>query len=215
MAFSLISHAGSATGVTSGIDTTGANLIIINDSFFGGSSTPTDSKGNIWTGLTGQGVGGRAVRLYYCYNPTVGSGHTFTSTAAFSSIQVQAWSGSAASPFDQENGGVGVLQPGSITPTEDNELLVVGLSHSDGTVTQSINGGFTIPPGNDIANSGNDGGAMAYLVQTSAAAANPAWSPGTNARTVIASFKAGAGGGGGTVKPWFLHASQIAIGGPG
>ncbi len=68
--------------ITSGaITTTGANLIVVNvGSYSVNPATFGDSKSNIWTALTLQSVtSGVQTRLYYCVNPTVGSGHTFGS----------------------------------------------------------------------------------------------------------------------------------------
>jgi len=131
----------------------------------------------------------------------------------FGGLQVQAWSGSAASPFDQESGttsgGVSTLQPGSLTPSEDNCLVITGMAHEANTSgATSINGGFTISDGTGYQGGVHEGGSMAYLVQTSAAAANPTWNI-TNATAAIgaamAVFKAASGGGGGSVVPMIMH----------
>lgn len=193
------------TNVTSdAIDTTGYDLIVIGITNAGtAAATPTDSKGNTWTALTGQTGGGVISRFWYCINPTVGSGHTFSTSQAFSypSIFVLAIAGAAAAGFDQQNGTASAsatsIQPGSITPTEDNELVVALCTNDDTGNTLSINGGFTIAQQNVTVAFQAEGGGLAYLIQTTATAANPTWSWGGSseaASTVIASFKAAAGG---------------------
>lgn len=218
--------AGTSTTVTTdSIDTTGASLLVAfvadyRDVTSTGSEV-TDSKGNVYTELTRQvGIGIAAARLFYRANPTVGSGHTFTATAktgdSFPGICVFAFSGVIiASPFDLEEGndvspGTS-LQAGSVTPTENNEVLVAGVSFN-ATNTMSINGGFSTPIQQQYGAGTNFGAAASYLVQTTAAAADPTWSWGTStdAAAVIASFKAAPAGG--ALRPFFttIDATRIA-----
>jgi hypothetical protein len=188
--------AGSTNGgnsVTTGaINTAGANLIVVSVS--GAPSTLSDSKGNTWTALT---TYGGVITLYYCVNPTVGTGHTFTEGGAttFAAISVMAFSGvSPSSPLDQQNGNGTVttsIQPGSVSPSQNNELIVTGLLMGPGTA--SIDSGFNTPIQTAF-NGGNAyGTAMSYLVQTTAGAVNPTWSisPATSTTmyTAIATFK--------------------------
>jgi len=205
MAFSLVVNTIGASP-TSGIDTTGANLIVIAVSAFGAVGlSPSDSKSNTWTALTGQVGTVAGVKLFYCLNPTVGSGHTFSYGSGFPTVGVQAWSGAAAaSVFDVENGATGAavtsIATGSVTPSVNDEVVVTALGLADSvTGPAAINGGFTIS-GQSLGNTGvRESLAMGYLVQTTAAAANPTWSGFTTdgPAAVIASFKAAAGGGGG------------------
>lgn len=204
MAFAIVAHtvAGSPNGAnvtTSAINTTGADLIVIAVATFGGLIDPSDNKSNTYTALTGQGGGGGyGVQLFYLHAPTVGSGHTFSvSASSFQAICVIALSGSAASPFDQESGSAGSVQPGSITPAEDNEILITCLTTSDAGA-QTIDGGFTTDGTYQAGSTGNNVGlAVAYLIQTTATAKNPSWDPANGPRVAMATFKAGAGGGGG------------------
>jgi hypothetical protein len=242
MAYALIANTGAGcaagaftTVTTPAINTFGADLIVAAVSYFpngAGSVALTDSKGNTLQTLTlRQSTNGRC-RIYYLQNPIVGSGHTFQfshpTLNIFPSITVSAWSGSAVSPFDQENGaGSGssgsTISPGSVTPTQDNELVIAALEHdanSSGAV--SINGGFTIT--NAVSHDGNhEGGAMAYLIQTTAAAANPQWNITNNASdrvAAIATFKAAAvAGGQPTMRRWggvpHMGTSKLRNGGIG
>ena len=189
------------TNVTSdAIDTTGYDLIIIGiATAVAGAANPTDSKGNTWTPLTGQGAGDVFARFWYCIAPTVGSGHTFSTSQSgtYPSIFVLAIAGAAVAGFDQQNGAASAsattLQPGSVTPSEDNELVVTLVTNNDLLNTLSVNGGFTVAQQAVTVAFQAEGGGLAYLIQTSLAAANPTWSWGGGSlavAAVIATFKA-------------------------
>ena len=117
-------------------------------------------------------------------------------------MYVAAFSGAAAaSALDQQNGAVGTgtsLATGSVTPSEDNELVVSGVSIADGSSgTYAVDSGLTITD-QILASAGNfEGGGLAYIIQTSAGAVNPTWSwtGSVNSAAVIATFKAAAAGG--------------------
>lgn len=183
------------SATTSGIDTTGATLIVAAVMYTGsaGTATLSDSYGNAWTPLTEEqspstiGTDLRVVRLFYALAPTVGPGHTFTGgESASSRVSVMVCAFGGASPvYGAETGngcrnGVPVatpttLQPGSLTPGGDGSVLVIGVSCESRTF--SIDSGFTIL---DQASglSGGGGGtaiALAYKIQTAAAADNPTW----------------------------------------
>lgn len=205
MSFSLISSASgvgtSKTATTSSIDTTGANLIAVSLSTYSSNRTLTDSKGNTWTPLTNKDGSNCHSQLFYCFNPTVGSGHTFTVSSAvpiYATICVQAWSGADTSPFDVENGAIAAsgptLQTGSVTPSQNNDLIVSGLCSYTGTGVHSIDSSFSVSNYKQFANGVNLGGGMGYLVQATAGAVNPMWSwTGTaQASATIATFKAAA-----------------------
>jgi hypothetical protein len=145
-AWKLVSHVGGGGAFAPGgtdapsLDTTTADLIVV--VMTGGSFvTPVDSNGNTWTLAKHQSSGGNAgeVSIWYCLNPTVGAGHTFTLTPSFNTHAISAWSGSAPGGFDQQNGtslipsdGVTLTQStGSITPTADNELLIAAFGLND------------------------------------------------------------------------------------
>lgn len=214
MAIALVANAAVTNAQdTAAINTTGANLIVI--AMVGGNDiTASDNKGNTYTELTLQNQGGDKVRLWYCFNPTVGSGHTFHQTWSYECIFAAAFSGVASSPFDQENGAGSAsatsLQPGGITPSEDNCLVITGLMAGLTNTLHTVNGGFTITNSINGVNGVNYGGAMAYLIQTTAAAANPthSWASSVPAALRIASFK-GPGGGGGGVTNHFLSVMGV------
>ena len=188
----------SGTNTSSALNTTGASLLVIcvTDKF--SWSNLADSKGNTWTPLTAWTGTAPGLQLYYAANPTVGSGHTF-SFDGWSRCAVQAFSGvTTTSPFDQQNGGSGGAsdgRPGSITPTQGNELVVCGVSVQGGSGLPYIGGGFSATA--QVADAGGvpHGIGLAYRIQNTAVATNPAWATGSAVLSVgIASFKAAAGG---------------------
>ncbi len=174
---------GADTGATTdAVDTSGANLIVlVTTAGAGATLTVSDSKSNTWQHLTNTNDGGFSTKcqIHYCVSPTVGSGHTFSvaGTGSYANIVFQAWSGSHASPFDLEAGGAtngATASAGSgITPSQDNELVIFGCSGASTSTFDSINGGFTITNSHPLAGSQHYGAAMAYLVQSTAALADP------------------------------------------
>lgn len=230
MTFSLITNTGktgasSSTVTTNAVDTTGANLIVVAVGSYDGLTAEalTDSKGNTWTALTAyRRVGDDRVRLYYCYGPTVGSGHTFTfaATNSFSSIAVQAWSGAASSPHDQENGAnaaASTIATGSVTPSENDEILVSAAVNEAGTIS-SIDSSFTTSNLQAAAGGLAYGVGMAYKIQTTAGAENPTWTLPSSQKTAatISTFKAAGApptGGGMIVGPGPLVGGGMLVGG--
>lgn len=202
MAISAIAHvaAGCVSGdnlaQTGAINTTGADCIFIVVSIFGdfGGSVPQDNKSNIYIPCTPlDGTGANSCCIFYCLAPAVGSGHTFNWNhgSAFPSIYVLACSGvKQTSPLDQEAKAQS-LTPGSITPSQDGEIVITGYCTNGGSGTPTIGSGFTVSDALAFLTSGdNEGGGLAYLIQTTATAANPSWATGTSSpRSVIASFK--------------------------
>lgn len=211
-----VAASGTSNAVTSGgINTTGADLIVVTTSDYDGvaATSLTDSKSNTWTKLTTRdsaGLTGRNV-IYYCYNPIVGSGHTFSlsQSISFPALSAIAFSGSASTPFDVENGATNsssnTIATGSITPSQNGEMVVAGVNWNDGGShpgsTVSITASMTIPVQTPPVSGSCFGSAIAYIAQNTAAAINPTWTSTGDAlgmAATIASFKgvAAAGGGG-------------------
>jgi hypothetical protein len=206
MAYALVANtiksSADATGVVSdAINTTGANLLILalasNDAAT--ENTISDSKSNTWSPLTAP-AGAIRTRFFYAASAIVGTLHTFTASnvaTSFPAIAIAAFSGAkATSPFDVENGSSAVavttIQPGSVSPSENNELLVTAYSHQQNGNPVAVNSGYTITDQVQLVPALAFGLALAYLIQTSAAASNPTW---TNNDTftgsaIIATFKA-------------------------
>lgn len=236
MAIALVSNtsAASVAGAnitTAGIDTTGATLLFVHIAFLssgGRTMSVSDSKGNTWTALTHRAGSGGALTLqvYYVANPTVGTGHTFTATNgganAFPGITAQAFSGViATSPFDLENGAdisaASTFQPGSVTPSEGNELVITGIQQNvAASFPFTIDGSYNLL--GQVTADGGDciGVATAYIVQTTALATNPTWTPasgsGLDASLSIATFKSSGGGGGGAVAAPMNNLALMGVG---
>lgn len=192
---------GAAGGTSDALDTTGADFLvaIVGRYNAGGSTTPTDSKGNSWTGLTEEGGSTyAAVRIFYSIPSSVGSGHTVTYSAggSYSSISFLAFSGVAqSSAFDVENRASGSgtsLNTGSVTPGQDDSLFVTGFGESfGGSSGYALDLGFTVAGTALYAPGSAQGVGSGYLIQGAAAARNPAWSwMGSNSLSaMIAVFK--------------------------
>lgn len=209
MAIALVAHTGvqSTNGntiTTSAIDTSTANFLVAVTGSSDGTAPVSDSKTGSWTPRTiYDGSHSPMVRIWFATNPTVGAGHTFTVTASskFPTLCIAAFSGvDTTAPYDgNENGAytsaVTTAQAGSITPSLAGELVIAGLAWDSGFAASGINGGFTITDQFPLVGGLAYGGALAYLIQTSAAAANPTWtiaSATTNIAADIAAFQAGA-----------------------
>lgn len=200
MAIALVTNieaGGTAGGVTTGaFDSSGATLLVAVVAYFNASAMTTahisDSKGNTWSQATNYTLSSRSLRTFYCVPSSVGSGHTFTvsMSASYPSVCVLAFSGTGAAPGDQQNGNISSNMPGSVTPTEDNEVLVCGVMNTGGTLS-SISGGFTIAGTVAYAGGLHMGVGAAYKIQTTAGPENPAWNSTTNNGTNIVTFKEG------------------------
>jgi len=210
LTYSLVTNAtaaGTNNITTPGVDTTAADLIVVEVSFSSqeaGNIVLSDNKSNSWTlAVTGnESAAAIDAQIYFVQAPTVGSGHTFNindnSGTLYAAIHMSAWKGSLASPLDQTNSyDIGFTTSGttgSITPGAANELIIAALCIGAGGSAYTIDSGFTISDSN-VYNAGvNYGGASAYLIQSAAASVNPTWSwtGSAYAAGAIASFKAAA-----------------------
>ncbi len=186
----LVAHtaASSSNGtsvLTSAIDTTGATFLVASMANQGGSiPTFADSKGNTWTTVHTYGDGTDVdCIMYFCYSPTVGSGHTFLLTNAsggFPSIVVMGFSNITTSAVNAESGHTTVSgstgQPGSITPSVAHTLVITGVAFNDNTSgAVSVNSGYTIVDTRPFTAGNAFGTSAAYKVLSSASAQNPTW----------------------------------------
>ncbi len=195
------------------VDTTNADLLVaaVADYQFSDGSIVMDNYGNTWhhgpptlyqdgDSLLEQ------VQIWYCIPAAVGPHHVFVATEAVGgvvsqpSIAVAAFRyAKSSSPFDVENGNshdsppLIDIQPGSITPSEDRELIVTALATDTSVPDVSINSGFTLIE-NQLQIPTAYGIALAFKIQTTAAAVNPTWDSGLGSgpgmSAAIASFKA-------------------------
>ena len=220
MAFSLIGTRGKqsadtvTTGNTTAIDTTTADLIVVVRSFYQAVGTPnlSDSAGCTWTNLMAYSSTNTRVIISYCsqFSGLVTSAsHTFVATTAatatYPSISVIVLSGAktSADPFDSgkdagaNTSGATSLAPGSLTPSEDNCLLVTGIAAGNGSGAPGGVTGYTIDQSFDfVTTGGGRSGGIAHLIQTTAGASNPSWTFSSDeAAAALAVFKAATGGG--------------------
>jgi hypothetical protein len=195
-----VSAAGATPATTAAIDTSSANFLVIGATDYNhdsGIDTITDSldgfsttTGNTWALAKDQSTGSVNCAIWYSANPVVGASHQFRCVGNYPGFFVAAFSGVATSgPLDQANGNgvVGVtIQSGSVTPSTANQLIVSLVAINVAEANFSIDWGFT------TTDSGGLYGAMAYLVQGTAAAINPAWTlpASSSCQAAIATFKA-------------------------
>ena len=189
----------SATLTSGAFDTTGATLIVITCSYYNGNpGAPTDNKGNTYTPLTNRGAAYANQQMYYCANPVVGAGHTFTQPSSPASNNVSAsvawFSGTVASGvLDVESGGTTLSA--SITPSQANSLIVFAAAGWYGPANPcTVSSPFTAAQA--VVNGVPDEPAcVAYYIQGSAATVTPTWTIGGSPISVvhsIAVFKPGA-----------------------
>jgi hypothetical protein len=185
------------------INTTGADLLVaIVGSYSGGSVDGfSDTVGaalhNSWTPLTSYTVGSTRATLYWSTPTHVGSDHIFTvfGTSSYCCLTVAVFSGSHASPFDVQAGGGATSATASagsgITPTQNSELIIAGVSINGASVS-SIDPGFSIIDGVSFSSGVHLGCSLAWGTQTAAVPVNPNWalSGSTDWSAAIASFKA-------------------------
>jgi hypothetical protein len=190
VAFSLVASAVGASGangsITSAVDTTGADLLILSVSWYAGGTTTlsvSDSKFNTWIPLTLRNTATTAHRLYYAKNPTVGTGHTASAlaTGIYAFVALHAYAGAdLTAPFDVEAGatatGGSSLATGSVTPAVAGALVFSGWAGMNNTSAPTVAAPLTRRQFTNPVPSTCVAGASADYVQTTAAAINPSWS---------------------------------------
>ena len=125
-------------GTTTAIDTSRADLLIAVVSGTAPMLPPTDSASNTWV-LTQLAAPNMAI--YYVSQPTVSTGHTFTSTVTLPGLGILAFEGSApVSPLDQVARGTTATL--SVVTAQNNELLLAACYPSSGN-NANISAPFT------------------------------------------------------------------------
>ena len=219
--FTLLQHvAVAAASPTPTINSTGADLLIWAHTRRGAvtyvEAPNTDSLGNLASAYTklgpyNNGGDNATVVIYVLRGGTFGAGHTIPYGGGNGSgiDAVSVWSGSAASPIDQSAGfasagNVSTIQPGSITPTMPNELVIALLSDQAYPTdrTHSVDASMT-----ELDNIASPEyyyrGMVAYTIQTAAAAINPTFTATGTASplaAMIVSFKSTSSTSGGKVR---------------
>lgn len=187
----LLAHTASNSGApqavtTSAIDTTGAKIIVVCLAPSGpnlityGDGILSDSKSNSWTRCTTFGDSTDVVGVvYYCINPTAGSGHTFTfgdTDGRYTAISVMAFNVPVTS-FTLQTGTAtstsNTVQAGSGTPVTTNSLVIAVLGSNETGV--SIDSSFTIADHFAGVSSVNYALSDAYKFLSAISAQNPTW----------------------------------------
>lgn len=215
-----------ASGAAITFDSTGADLIVVTVGFSNNATmTMVDSKGNTPVALTKYFSSLNATsQIWYITNlgANVGSGHQLTLSGGGTAVAatVRVYSGAHfTAPFTAENGsgatGGTTIRPGSITPPDNNSVVVTGYVGLLTGTPETVDSSFI----NLVAVSGTPNWAVASadLIQTTAAAVNPTWS--TNSIAVqqacsIASFKStpAAPPTPNTPSPWSVNPIPMTVG---
>lgn len=192
------------SATTGAADGTGANLSIVCQTTNNGVAepTPTDSEGNTYTGETRTSTGGFFyTRIWHSYNPTVSASMTasWSQATGAGGISLMLFSGAASGGLDQQGQGTTTsatsIASGSITPTENDELIVTMCSFEPAG-TLSVDSSITLATQANYAGGVNYGTGCGYKIQTTAAAINATWSKTGTAGGMashVASFKAAGG----------------------
>ena len=169
------------SGPTPPIDTTASTLLVVAVPYVDGPTLViTDSKSNLWTPLTAYGAPGTVrMRFYYCLNPTVGFGHSFSVSGTLTPIIMFGFAGVVAYQTENGTGTSGATTSpqatGSVTPAADGALVLTGMTslgewgEGDDFVTPDV---FPLTQG--ISNGVQ--GSVGWYIQPTAAAINPSWS---------------------------------------
>jgi len=165
----------------------GSNFIVGCVAYLAGTQpTISDNKGNTanYLSLTVQTGINSYLFIFYCPSATCGTGHmvTATGTGIYPSIVVASFANvKATSPFDAQNGttanGVTSVQPGSVSPANDNELLIAAFSGYLLNETISISGtGWVKTTQVNSDGATHVAAALGYHIQTTKGADNPTFS---------------------------------------
>lgn len=195
MAITLVgtqTNSAAATSVTTAsLNTTGANLIAVGVTNFSDSTLPTsitDNKGNTWTLARSQtNSTTQSGAIYYCYSPSVGSGHTFTATFATSRniyIAVLALAGAqtiSGSPIDN----TGSIGSGSVNVNPYyNGSAFFALAGTNSSAS-------TAPSGMTLISATANRGCSAYSIQSSASGQGSGFATAANTPTMLVAFYGG------------------------
>lgn len=210
---------GSQSAVTTAIDTTGATLLVcgIGGAYETTGTTPSisDNAGNVWNWIRRDTSNGYQTEfLLYCPNPITKSGYTFSAAYPDGYLNIMliaaynVGSGITISTLDQHNGNsvttrtLTHFQPGSITPTTNNQLIVT-IETTGNAPNATVDSPYITliqVPSNLSYQS-----ALGYYSQPTLAATNPNWVGTSDGwAAAVASFKVADGGPKNTGSGWFL-----------
>jgi hypothetical protein len=204
MAFSLIAASAASSSnqgnvTTSSIDSSGADFLVLvylhAYIFQYRPNAYSDSNGNTWNFIAESLYNGQnpyfSLRVYWCGSPVVGSGHTASAgdvgTTTYPAILLSAWSGgpssSAVDSYDVRNNQEffpsNNLYGGSVTPAQDNSLIIAAAPGDGGSsiYPQTATTGFSLLGGGGGTSQGKGLGVY-YDIQTTATNRQPYWTYG-------------------------------------
>lgn len=196
----------------SALDSSGGKLLTLSGAMANGVTTGSfavsDNYGNSWSlAIDVSGSSNFGSFVFYCKNPTVGTGHVVTfscSIGTFATCVFDVWAdGDASAPLDITNSGTGStnpILPGSVTPANANSLILTALSLGTDPsvpffiVDTAYDPNISYASINTLGNA--YGGARSFIVETAIVAQNPDWNTNNGlASAVIAVFKPATGGG--------------------
>lgn len=186
-------------GFTPDVDCTGANrCYVVLGRYTGAGSlvAPVDTSSNTYVQVGTEATSGTSGASIWKVSGNASVSGTFhwgggVGFSDFSTLFGACFSDGSTEATDQISQANTANSPGLITPTVDNTLIITG--YADISTSGSIGGpsGFTAYTINYTGGT-NIGGGMAYQIQTTATARNPAWTPGdgsSNGAAIQASFK--------------------------
>lgn len=186
-------------GAMDPVDCTGANTIFV-IVITAGTETVTDDNANTYVQLVQ--YGGLAIWIAESVTPANDLVISVTGTDIFAAAIALCFSGGKASGAADETAGLVAapgppVSPGSITPTEDNALVIAAVSMANPGADITVDSDFTPSPVYTIDKFGQYLG-VAYKIQTTAEAENPEfdWLNVAGTDVGIHSFLAAASGGG-------------------
>lgn len=173
---------GTAPFTSGSATTTGADVIVVGISGnANGAPTVTDNKGNTYTpAQTQTGSGGSQAWIFYCHNPVVGAGHTWTTNVAGATMNIAAFASGLAGTLyvDTTSSHFAAsgtsIQAGSVTPQQTGELIVTEFLYGT-TQTTTIDSGFATPVGHITSSGVFWGGWFSWLSDAANTAINPKW----------------------------------------
>jgi hypothetical protein len=203
---STLATPGQNGGTTAAMNCTGANFVAVAVSRnVGVGSTVTSSPANTWVMRTNVNGAYQGSEIWDASNATVSSAMTVsvTDTAGYPAIIGACFSGLTSTPFDGQTTGAidagnSPLSTGSITPPSDGSLVLSAASVAFGGAGSggvfSISSGYTVIAQTPEVGGTNFAGALAYGIQATSGATNPAWSwtsanPGAGTSVTIAAYK--------------------------
>lgn len=184
MAITLVSY-GDGTGTTasatsSAIDTTGANLLIAVVSGYNAEideSVFSDNKSNTFFVIS-HTIGLSSGKVFGCFNPTVGTGHTvsYSKSASYPQVGLYSFSGVDAPNFvfsRNDSATRSSVTVGSVEATKNNSLFFLSVISGNPYTLSSVTGGFTTLTNVGGIAASYMGLHTAYKIQSAAGAENP------------------------------------------